>query len=115
MITKKERKLEYIEKGKDSFVDKRGKIENYKLSEKVNLVATISSKPNTMRSNHYHPIQQQKCLLVNGQYISVYKDLKNKNSLKITQVVNKGDLVITEPLVAHSNGISKGFSFLEFS
>ena len=76
MITKK-RKLEYIEKGKDSFVDKRkGKIENYKLSEKVNLVATISSKPNTMRSNHYHPIQQQKCLLVNGQYISVYKDLK---------------------------------------
>ena len=112
MITKKERKLEYIEKGKDSFVDKRGKIENYKLSEKVNLVATISSKPNTMRSNHYHPIQQQKCLLVNGQYISVYKDLKNKNSLKITQVVNKGDLVITEPLVAHTMVFLKDSLFL---
>ena len=83
MITKKERKLEYIEKGKDTYVDKRGKIENYKLPEKVNLVATISSKPNTMRSNHYHPIQQQKCLLVNGQYISVYKDYDYKKRQKI--------------------------------
>ena len=112
MIIKKERKLEYIERGKDSFVDKRGKIENYKLSEKVNLVATISSKPNTMRSNHYHPIQQQKCLLVNGQYISVYKDLKNKNSVKITQIVNEGDLVITEPLVAHTMVFLKNSLFL---
>ena len=65
-----------------------------------------------MRSNHYHPIQQQKCLLVNGQYISVYKDLKNKNSLKITQVVNKGDLVITEPLVAHTMVFLKNSLFL---
>ena len=55
MITKKERKLEYIEKGKDSFVDKRGKIENYKLSEKVNLVATISkAKYNEIKSLSSH-------------------------------------------------------------
>ncbi len=112
MISKKERKLEYIEKGRDSFIDQRGKIENYKLPEKVNLIATISSKPNTMRSNHYHPIQQQKCLLVNGQYISVYKDLKKKNSVRITQVVNKGDLVITEPLVAHTMVFLKNSLFL---
>ena len=60
---------EYIDKGKDIYLDNRGKIENYNLSEKINLVATISSKPNTLRSNHYHPVQQQKCLLIKGKYI----------------------------------------------
>ncbi len=68
--------LEYIDKGKDVYSDNRGKIENYNLSEKINLVATITSKPNTLRSNHYHPVQQQKCLLIKGKYISIYKDLK---------------------------------------
>jgi len=108
----KKRKLEYIVKGQDSFSDQRGKIENYKLTEKVNLVATISSKPNTMRSNHYHPIQQQKCLLINGQYISIYKDLKKANSPRITQIVNVGDLVVTEPLVAHTMVFTKHSLFL---
>ena len=104
--------FEYIVKGKDTFFDKRGKIENYKLTEKINLVATISSKPNTMRSNHYHPIQQQKCLLINGQYISIYKDLKKDNSPRITQIVNEGDLVVTEPLVAHTMVFIKQSLFL---
>ena len=45
MMIKK--KLEYIDKGKDIYSDKRGKIENYKLSEKINVVATITSKPTT--------------------------------------------------------------------
>ncbi len=111
-MIKKTRKLEYIQKGKDTYLDKRGKIENYKLTEKINLVATITSKPNTLRSNHYHPIQQQKCLLINGQYISIYKDLKKKNSPRITQVINEGDLVVTEPLVAHTMVFTKNSLFL---
>ena len=110
MITKKN--LEYINKGTDIFFDKRGKIENYKLSEKINLVATITSKPNTLRSNHYHPIQQQKCLLIKGQYISIYKNLKIKNSPRITHVVNEGDLVTTKPLVAHTMVFIKDSIFL---
>lgn len=106
------RKLEYIIGGGDIFSDDRGKIENYKLNEKINLVATITSKPNTLRSNHYHPVQEQKCLLINGQYISVYKDLKKKNSIKITHLVNEGDLVITEPLVAHTMIFTKNSTFI---
>ena len=93
---------EYIDKGKDIYLDNRGKIENYNLSEKINLVATISSKPNTLRSNHYHPVQQQKCLLIKGKYISIYKDLKKNNSPRVTHVIHEGDLVTTEPLVAHT-------------
>ena len=80
---------EYIDKGKDIYLDNRGKIENYNLSEKINLVATISSKPNTLRSNHYHPVQQQKCLLIKGKYISIYKDLKKNNSPRVTHVIHE--------------------------
>ena len=104
--------LEYIDKGKDVYSDNRGKIENYNLSEKINLVATITSKPNTLRSNHYHPVQQQKCLLIKGKYISIYKDLKKNNSPRITQIINEGDLVTTEPLVAHTMVFIKDSIFL---
>ena len=99
---KRDRKLEYIEKENNPFEDLRGKISNYKLSEKINLVATITSKSNTLRSNHYHPVQQQKCLLIDGQYVSIYKDLKKPNAPKVTHLINKGDLVVTEPMVAHT-------------
>ena len=109
---KRDKRLEFIEKGNNPFQDIRGKISNYKLSEKINLVATITSKSNTLRSNHYHPLQQQKCLLVKGQYVSIYQDLKNQNSPKKTHLVNEGDLVVTEPMVAHTMVFKKDSIFL---
>ena len=45
------------------------------------IVSTIDEK-GTTRANHYHPIQEQKCLVTRGQFISVYQDLLNKNSPK---------------------------------
>ncbi len=109
---KKNHSLEYIIKGSDPFTDKRGKINNYKLKEKINLIATITSKKGTMRSNHYHPVQQQKCLLIEGQYISIYKDLLEENSKKITHIVKPGDLIFTEPNVAHTMVFTKNSTFL---
>ena len=103
---------EFVVRGKDAFVDKRGEINNFKLNENINLIATITSKRGTMRSNHYHPIQQQKCLLIKGEYISVYKDLQSKNSKKITHVIKPGDLVVTEPNVAHTMVFTKDSIFL---
>ncbi len=103
---------EYIIEGTDPFQDKRGKIDNYKLSESINLIATITSNMGTMRSNHYHPIQQQKCLLIDGEYISIYKDLKSKHSKKITHVIKPGHLVITQPNVAHTMVFTKKSIFL---
>ena len=73
--------LEYIFRGKNEFVDERGKISNYELPEPINLIGYIESKKGTIRANHFHPIQEQKCLLVKGQFISIYKDLLNKNSI----------------------------------
>ena len=94
--------LEFIKKGEKEFVDKRGKISNHELPEPINLVGYIESKKGTIRANHFHPIQEQKCILVKGQFISLYQDLLNENTPKTTHVVNEGDLIITKPNVAHA-------------
>ena len=106
------RNLENVKKGEKEFVDERGKISNHELPEPINLIGYIDSKKGTVRANHFHPIQEQKCLLVKGQFISVYKDLLNKNSQKVTHVVNEGDLIVTKPNVAHAMVFTKDSVFL---
>ncbi|SVE17689.1 uncharacterized protein METZ01_LOCUS470543, partial [marine metagenome] len=93
--------LEHVRKGEKEFIDKRGKISNHELPEPINLIGLINSKKGTVRANHYHPIQEQKCLVTKGQFISVYQDLLNKNSPKITHVVDEGQLIVTKPNTAH--------------
>jgi len=104
--------LEHIFKGQNEFVDKRGKISNYELPEPINLIGYIESKKGTIRANHYHPVQEQKCLLIKGQFISIYKDLLNDKSPKITHTVNEGDLIVTKPNVAHAMVFTKDSIFL---
>ncbi len=104
--------LEEIFKGQNEFVDYRGKISNYELSEAINLVGYIESKKGTVRANHFHPIQEQKCLLVKGQFISVYQDLINDKSEKVSHLVNEGDLIVTKPNVAHAMVFTKDSIFL---
>ena len=104
--------LEHVKKGEKEFVDKRGKISNHELPEAVNLIGLIDSKKGTTRANHYHPIQEQKCLVTKGQFISVYQDLLNKSSPKITHVVDEGQLIVTKPNTAHAMVFSKDTVFL---
>jgi nucleoside-diphosphate-sugar epimerase/dTDP-4-dehydrorhamnose 3,5-epimerase-like enzyme len=102
--SKKERpdELEFFIKGDKEFKDERGIISNYELTEPINLIGYIESKKNTIRANHYHPIQEQKCLLISGKYISVTKDLSNPKSTIETRIVKKGDLSVIKPNVAHT-------------
>ena len=51
-------------------------------------------------------------MLVKGQFISIYKDLVNEKSHRITHVVNEGDLIITKPNIAHAMVFSKDSIFL---
>ena len=67
--------MEFVKKGEKEFIDKRGKISNYELTEPINLIGYIESVKGSMRANHYHPVQEQKVLLVKGQFISIYKSL----------------------------------------
>ena len=104
--------LEYIKSGQNEFVDKRGKISNHELTEPINLIGLISSKKGTIRANHYHPQQEQKCLFTKGQIIEVFQDVINPRSPKVTQVVNAGELSIIKPNVAHTMVFTKDTTFL---
>jgi len=104
--------LEHVKNGEKEFIDIRGKISNHELPEPVNLIGLIDSKKGTTRANHYHPIQEQKCLVTKGQFISIYKDLLNKNSPKITHLVDEGQLIVTKPNTAHAMVFSKDTVFL---
>jgi nucleoside-diphosphate-sugar epimerase/quercetin dioxygenase-like cupin family protein/2-polyprenyl-3-methyl-5-hydroxy-6-metoxy-1,4-benzoquinol methylase len=94
--------LEYIIHGDKEFIDSRGKISNYELPEPINLIGYIESKKGTVRANHYHPIQEQKCLLIKGKYISVIKDLADPKAQIKTQIINEGDIAVIKPNVAHT-------------
>ena len=94
--------LYHLKNGENEFVDSRGKISNHELTEPINMIGLIDSKKGTIRANHYHPQQEQKCLFVKGQIIEIFQDNLNQNSPKITQVVNEGQLSTIKPNVAHA-------------
>jgi len=104
--------LEYVKDGENIYADSRGKISNHELTEPINLIGLIDSKKGTIRANHYHPQQEQKCLFTKGQIIEVFQDILNPNSPKITQVVNEGQLSVIKPNVAHTMVFTKDTTFL---
>ena len=104
--------LEHVEDGTNLFEDKRGVISNHELTEPINLIGMIQSKKGTIRANHYHPQQEQKCLFTKGQIIEIFQDIINPNAPKITQVVNEGQLSIIKPNVAHTMVFTKDTTFL---
>jgi nucleoside-diphosphate-sugar epimerase/SAM-dependent methyltransferase len=109
---KKVEHLEYKEQGQNEFIDFRGKISNYNLTEPINLIGLITSKKNTVRANHFHPIQEQKCLVTEGCFISVFKDLLSEDNKIITQVINSGEITVTKPNVAHAMIFVENTTFL---
>ena len=104
--------LEYVKNGENLFEDSRGVISNHELTEPINLIGMISSKKGTIRANHYHPQQEQKCLFTKGQIIEIFQDIINPNAPKVTQVVNEGQLSIIKPNVAHTMVFTKDTTFL---
>ncbi|MAG26883.1 hypothetical protein CMI47_15195 [Candidatus Pacearchaeota archaeon] len=117
-MTEEERQEKLIQ-GADPYEDDRGKIDNYHLPEEINLIGMITSKKGTMRANHYHPVQEQKALLVSGKFISVCKDLgkgfdgTNEADFPIqVKIVKAGDLSIIPPNIAHTMIFLEDSAFL---
>ena len=104
--------LEYVKDGENLFIDQRGVISNHELTEPINLIGMIESKKGTIRANHYHPQQEQKCLFTKGQIIEIFQDIINPNAPKVTQVVNAGQLSVIKPNVAHTMVFTKDTTFL---
>ena len=71
----------------DPYFDK-GKILNYELTEPINLIGLLIQKKQQQRQS-FSSIQEQKCLVTKGQFISVLKNLKENNSIIETQLVKK--------------------------
>ena len=93
---------EYLVKGTDDFIDERGIISNYYFDNEINMIGYVESLKGSIRGNHYHPIQTQKCLLIRGRYVSVTKDLLNPHSVIETRLVSQGELSTIPPNVAHT-------------
>ena len=104
--------LEHVRDGENLFIDNRGTISNHELTEPINLIGLIDSKKGTIRANHYHPQQEQKCLFTKGQIIEIFQDIINPNAPKITQVVNAGQLSIIKPNIAHTMVFTEDTTFL---
>lgn len=90
--------------------DERGKIANYELTEPINLIGYITSKNGSVRANHYHPIQEQKCLLISGSYVSVTKDLHN--GIIETRLIHAGDIAVIPANIAHAMIFIEDSAFL---
>lgn len=101
-LKNKTSELEFIINSGNDYIDSRGRITNYELTEPINLIGYIESKAGTVRANHYHPIQEQKCLLIKGKYISVIKDLSDPKSSIKTRIINEGDISVIQPNVVHT-------------
>ena len=97
--------LEHVRDGGNEFIDNRGKISNHELTEPINLIGLIESKKGTIRANHYHPQQEQKCLFTKGQIIEIFQDILNPNAPKITQVVNAGTAFNNKTKCCSYNGL----------
>ncbi len=98
-------RIETILSGEIAQKDERGIIRNYHLPEPITTIGWITAeqvfKKNWVRANHYHPVQEQKVLVISGKYISFYKDLENEGPLH-HHLAQAGDLVVTPPNVAHA-------------
>ena len=93
---------ESLVKGTDDFIDERGIISNYYFENEINMIGYVESFKDSVRGNHYHPVQTQKCLLIKGKYVSVTKDLLNPESVIETRLVTQGELSTIPPNVAHT-------------
>lgn len=104
--------LEYTQKGGKEFNDHRGTIRNYELTEPINLIGWIETRAGNIRANHYHPIQEQKCLLIGGYYVSVTQDLSYENAPLEYRLISPGDVAVIQPNVAHAMVFLKDALFL---
>ena len=68
------------------------------MTEPINLIGYIESKKGSVRANHFHPQQEQKCIFTQGKIIEVYKDLLSKNS-KVLLIVARETVSVLGKLI----------------
>ena len=96
-------------------VDDRGSIVDLFYDENINHVATVVSKPNAIRGNHYHKETTQHMLMTKGSLEYWYKPAGSDEEPKMV-LAEVGDIVSTEPYEIHALRIGpEGNEFIVFS
>jgi uncharacterized RmlC-like cupin family protein len=82
--------------------DGRGRLDYFVMPEPISWVGVAQTKKGSVRANHWHPKEQQKCLILSGKAVCVYQDLMKPNAPIKHHLAVAGDLVVTPPRVAHA-------------
>lgn len=96
-----------------AFVDPRGAITNL-FEGRIEHIALITSKKNSVRANHYHKEDHQYIYLLSGTYESHSCDVQNPQKKQVLKV-KPGDIVYTPPLTAHAQKFTEDSVFLALS
>ena len=104
-----------VQKPLEMHTDDRGSIVDLFYDEDINHVATITSKPNVIRGNHYHKETTQHMLITKGSLEYWYKNVDSDKPSKMVEA-NEGDVVSTGPNEIHALRIgTEGNEFVVFS
>ena len=69
--------------------DTRGEIVDIFYNENINHVATIKSKPKSIRGNHYHKLTTQHILITKGSLVYWFKDFNSSEPSKSIEVLRE--------------------------
>lgn len=99
---------------KPEFVDDRGYISRLVNDESKNFKAVlyITSKKGTERGNHYHKSDYHYVYCLSGKFRYSEKNMKNPNSKVESVILKPGDLVLSNPMIAHSMEFLEDTAFL---
>ena len=104
---------EEIVKLENPFVDERGEIQPL-VDSLMKSAVLIHSKPNSIRSNHYHKTDWHYCYVLSGQIEYFYRKT-NSNLPKKKLLIEKGQMVFTPPMVDHAMIFNVETTFLTLS
>lgn len=100
---------------KPEYKDERGFISRIVDNEKIACVLYIERKKGTRGADHYHKKDSHYVYVLKGKVKRSEKDLSKKNSKIKTAVLKPGDIILTEPMTAHSDEFLEDSVLLAFT
>lgn len=89
---------------KPEFIDQRGYISRIVDDDKIKFRAVlyITSRKGSIRGNHYHKSDYHYVYCLSGKFKYSEKDMHKEGSSVECVILEPGDLILSNPLIAHS-------------
>lgn len=106
-----------IKKIKPEFRDDRGYISRIVEGGKykIHSILYIERKKGSIGANHYHKKDAHYVYVLSGKVKRYEKDMTKKNPKVYTAVLVPGDLILTEPMIAHKDEFLEDTVILAFT